>query len=125
MRTITQCAVLVFGLSGWLGLAVAEDSQSPPPEPGVSGIRVAQAGVARVVTVSGAVDAVDPEGNRRVLPRGSRVFQGDTVITAQSAQAQLRFSNGALVALRPESVFRIDAYHHVSGPGGEQRAPPP
>lgn len=62
-----------------------------------------------VLAASGEVHAESAEG-RRTLKRRSEFFAGDTLVTAAGASAQLRFQDGALVALQPDTRFRVDAY---------------
>ncbi len=73
----------------------------------------AQAG--KVVFAIGDVAAL--RGSARVsLAAGAPIEAGDTIVTAAQSHAQLRFSDDALVALKPESEFRIERYNF----GGRQ-----
>ncbi|HTS23909.1 MAG TPA: FecR domain-containing protein [Casimicrobiaceae bacterium] len=72
-----------------------------------AGAALAQAG--KVVFAVGDVVAV--RGASRVpLSAGSPLEVGDTIVTAAQSHAQLRFSDDALVALKPDSEFRIERY---------------
>src|SRR5215472_9514143 len=74
---------------------------------------LAEAG--KVVFAVGEVVAV--RGASRVpLSAGSAIDVGDTIVTAAQSHAQLRFSDDALVALKPDSEFRIERYNF----GGQQ-----
>ena len=84
--------------------------------------RPPRASAGRIIILRGEVVAVDGTGSRRALSRGSPVFQGDTLFTQKGAEVQLRFTDGALVSLLPESRFRIDAYRYDGEPGGQDRA---
>lgn len=66
--------------------------------------------VGKVLALAGQVTAVQPDGAPRTLANGSPVEAGDTVQTAAGATLQMRFNDGAIVSLRPNSTFRIDAY---------------
>lgn len=78
------------------------------------------AGAARVDFTVGEVAAVRPDGTRRSLKRGAEVSPGDTVDTG-SGRAQLRFTDGAMVSLQPQTQFRIDAYEFkAEAVGGEK-----
>jgi hypothetical protein len=64
----------------------------------------------KVVFAVGDVAAL--RGTVRVpLAAGAPIDAGDTIVTAAQSHAQLRFSDDALVALKPESEFRIERYN--------------
>ncbi len=86
----------------------------PPPGDGT-------APAATVIAVLGKVSATAGDGHIWWLQRGSKVYPGDRIVTAAGAQAQLRFTDGALVGLRPASEFRIDEYHFSGRPDGTER----
>ncbi len=76
---------------------------------------------ARVVLAVGDVVAV--RGAERVrLAAGAEVGVGDAVITGAQSFAQLRFSDAALVALKPDSEFRIESFEVPAAGGGNERA---
>ena len=68
--------------------------------------------VARVLFANGAVEAVREGESSRGLARGDMLFAGDTIKTGQGASAQFRFTDGALIALRADTLFTIEAHHH-------------
>ncbi|MBP6501570.1 MAG: FecR domain-containing protein [Rhodoferax sp.] len=59
-----------------------------------------------------AVGDVNVRRGQAVTPliRGQQISSGDQVITGRSGQTQLRFSDGGLVSLAPNSQFNIDRY---------------
>lgn len=69
-------------------------------------------GAGNIQFASGEVSAVDAKGEKRILAKGALVIQGDTITTGQDARAQIRFSDGAMVALQPRSQFRVDDYRY-------------
>jgi len=73
-----------------------------------AGAAFAQAG--KVVFAVGDV-ATLRNGARVSLAAGAPIEAGDTIVTAAQSHAQLRFSDDALVALKPESEFRIERYN--------------
>ena len=80
---------------------------------------LAQAG--KVVFAVGDVAAV--RGSSRVpLSAGSPIEVGDTIVTAAQSHAQLRFSDDALVALKPDSEFRIERYNFAGRDDGTEVA---
>lgn len=80
----------------------------------------AAAGAARVDFAIGNVVAVQPDGVRRALQRGSEVAAGETVDTG-SGRGQLRFTDGAMVSLQPQTQFRIDAYEFRGSADGSEK----
>lgn len=75
---------------------------------------------ARVDFTIGEVVAVQPDGTRRPLARGEKVSAGETVDTG-AGRTQLRFTDGAMVSLQPQTQFRIDAYEfRGQADGGEK-----
>ena len=50
------------------------------------------------------------------LARGSSVESGDIIVTGPAGRAQLRFSDGGMVALSPNSQFNISKYADVNDP---------
>src|SRR2546421_13070453 len=79
----------------------------------------AQAG--KVVFAVGDVVAI--RGSSRVaLSAGSPIEAGDTIVTAAQSHAHLRFTDDALVALKPDSEFRIEAYNFAGRDDGTEVA---
>lgn len=70
---------------------------------------------ARVEFTAGEVRAVAADGRSRPLTRGAQVGSGDTIDTG-SGRAQMRFTDGALVSLQPQTQFRIDQYAFAGKP---------
>jgi FecR protein len=81
----------------------------------------ALAQAARVVLAVGEVTLVRGADRSR-LAAGATVNAGDTVVTGAQSNAQLRFSDDALVALKPDSEFRIEAYAFTGTADGSERA---
>lgn len=73
---------------------------------------------ARVFVTVGTVEAVASDGSVRALGRGDAVFAGDTLRTGPRGRAQFRFTDGARLALRPDTELAVDDYEH------EATAPP-
>lgn len=74
--------------------------------------------VARIVIVLGTVEAVAADGSVRALERGDPIYEGDTLRTGARARAQLRFTDGARMSLRPDSELAVDDYEF------QEAAPP-
>lgn len=78
------------------------------------------AGAAKVDFALGGVVALQADGSRRPLARGAEVSPGETVDTG-AGRVQLRFSDGALVSLQPQTQFRIDSYEFKGQPDGSEK----
>lgn len=72
-----------------------------------------EAGV--VLVSSGGVKAVGSDGKSRALNRRSAVYSGDQLVTGSGARAQVKFSDGAIVGLKPNTALRIDQYNYTAG----------
>ena len=77
-------------------------------------------GAAKVDFAIGVVVALQADGGRRPLARGAEVSPGETVDTG-AGRVQLRFSDGAMVSLQPQTQFRIDAYEFKGEAAGGER----
>ncbi len=78
------------------------------------------AGAARVDFAVGNVVAQRPDGRQQVLSRGAEIHSGDTIDTG-SGRAQLRFSDGAMVSLQPQTRFRVDTYEFKGQNDGSEK----
>lgn len=76
----------------------------------------------QVMLASGKLEAKQPNQTLRVLKRGSAFYAADTLTTYANSQAQLRFTDGTLVSLRPNTVFKIDQYQFDSKQPGDKKA---
>jgi len=85
----------------------------------VASLAHAQAG--RVVLAVGDVTA--QRGSDRVkLTSGANVNAGDSVVTGAQSYAQIRFADDALVALKPDTEFRIEQFVYNGHDDGNERA---
>ncbi|HSG90241.1 MAG TPA: FecR family protein [Pseudomonadales bacterium] len=76
----------------------------------------------RAVIVLGEVEAVAADGSVRTLARGDEVRPGDTLRTGPRGRAQIRFTDGARMALRPDTELAVDEYEHAPAePPARQR----
>lgn len=71
----------------------------------------------RVLIAVGDVSAVR-DGVSIRLAKDSPIESGDTVVTGATSNAQLRFTDGSIVALRPETQFRIESYNFRAADAG-------
>jgi FecR-like protein len=65
--------------------------------------------------LSGTLSAQRPDGSVRVLAERSSVSVGDVITTQRDSYAQLRFSDGGQVTLRPETQVKIESYAYDAG----------
>lgn len=79
------------------------------------------AGAARLDFASGEVSARSASGAVRTLSKGSELQTGDTVLTGREGRAQMRFTDGAMVSLQPQSEFNLDDYRFAGKADGEER----
>lgn len=62
----------------------------------------------KILYARGIVSIVDPQDSARGGESGSVLYEGERVITGRNALAQLRLSDGALIALRGSSDYQIE-----------------
>jgi hypothetical protein len=73
--------------------------------------------------LSGTLFVQRADGSVRLLSERSEVRQGDTVTTERDSYAQVRFTDGAVVTLRPNTQVRLDTYRFVDAqPGNDNFA---
>jgi hypothetical protein len=65
--------------------------------------------------LSGTLSAQRPDGSVRVLAERSSISVGEVITTQRESYAQLRFSDGGQVTLRPETQVKIEAYAYDEG----------
>ena len=68
-------------------------------------------------------DVAAVRGAERIrLASGAEIRVGDSIVTGAQSHAQLRFSDAALVALKPDSEFRIETFEFSGKTTGNERA---
>lgn len=70
--------------------------------------------VGTVLATAGKNEITQRSGATVAVRNGSKLDNGDTITTGPAGFMQMRFSDGAIVSLRPRSVFRIDEYQYPS-----------
>lgn len=63
-----------------------------------------------VVFVNGHVSASSATHGERTLSKDDPVFNSDTIDTAANGRGQLRFTDGGLVSLMPNTIFSVEEY---------------
>ena len=79
------------------------------------------ASAANVDFAVGNVTAVNVVGVQRLLTKGAEISNGDTIRTGDGGRAQVRFSDGGMISLQPETEFRIDNYQYSGKADGEEK----
>jgi hypothetical protein len=79
------------------------------------------AGSANVDFAVGEVFAVNPVSGQRPLNKGAAIVSGETVRTGNGGRAQLRFDDGAMISLQPNTEFRLDNYQYAGKQDGNER----
>lgn len=89
----------------WLLFVVAALVLAAPPQ-----AAAAEAPAGRAILAVGGAQATGPDGTVRTLRRREPVYPGDVLRTGDRGRLQIRFSDGALLALRPGTELDIAEY---------------
>jgi hypothetical protein len=65
--------------------------------------------------LSGTMSVQRADGSVRLLSERSEVRQGDVITTERDSYAQVRFTDGGVVTLRPSTQVRLDNYQFTEG----------
>lgn len=104
-----QCIVKRMMMAAFLLLALAAPGAFAATEAGF------------VLVATSGVTAFGADGTQRTLTRRSPFLVGDRIVTGPAGRAQLKFTDGAIVALKPASELRVDDYAYTAN-GGEQKS---
>jgi hypothetical protein len=77
-------------------------------------------GAGRFLSVVGDVRITGTDGKTRAAERGAELSEGETIVTAANALAQLRMADGAQMSVRPETEMKLDRFSYA---GAEDRQP--
>lgn len=97
MSSFYPFLLLWFVLAAWAGTAQADVA-------------------ANIHFVSGYVSAKAPGVAQRQLAKGGDIFTRDRIDTADNGRIQMRFTDGGLVSLMPNTTFSVEDYFHDGGP---------
>ncbi|TWO68745.1 FecR domain-containing protein, partial [Caenimonas sedimenti] len=64
----------------------------------------------RIERVSGSASVSSPDGRLRVAQPGERVVAGESLVTGPDGELHIHMDDNGLVAVRPATSLRIDAY---------------
>jgi len=65
---------------------------------------------ATVTQISGTLSVQKADGSVRILSQKSQIETGDTINTAQDSYAQIKFTDGAQLTLKPNTAVKIDNF---------------
>ena len=82
----------------------------------------AAASVGLIQFTAGDVKIRNAAGVLRAAAKGGTVDEGDTIVTAASASAQLKMSDGGIIAVRPETELKVETYRYTGKEDGNERA---
>src|SRR4030042_6676477 len=71
--------------------------------------------------VSGEVKIVRPDGREVAAVKGTKILEGDTIVTGVNGNAQLLMADEALISLRPDSPLRFDTYRYSGKEDGGEK----
>lgn len=87
----------------------------------VSGTVLADA-AGRVQFVSGEVQLINAAGQARVIQKGDAVSEGDMLVSAKGATAQIRMQDGGIIALRPDTRIKFDRFSYAGQQDGSEHS---
>jgi hypothetical protein len=77
---------------------------------GMFAASAAMASSGYVSQISGTLSVQKPNGSVRILSMRSEIQGGDTILTQRDSYAQIKFSDGSSITLKPNSVVKLDEY---------------
>lgn len=66
----------------------------------------------QVIITSGTFTAMNLNKQIRTLIRGANFYDGDTLITGHASKAQVRYTDGTVLSLDPDSQLKVTDYHY-------------
>lgn len=77
--------------------------------------------VGSITHLSGVLLATRADGTSKLLSVKSEVMEGDTLRTEKDTFVRIKFIDNGEVVLRPETVFKVDAYAYKPAPEAGQQ----
>jgi hypothetical protein len=72
--------------------------------------------------VIGDVKLITKSGETKALVKGAEINEGDRIVTAAGASAQLKMVDGGFIAVRPNTSMTFDTYHYSGKEDGKESA---
>lgn len=66
-----------------------------------------------VAHLSGTLSVQRPDGSVRILSQKSQIYPGDILTTQRDSYAQINFTDGSSMTMRPKTQLKIEQYHFV------------
>ncbi|MFQ5994246.1 MAG: FecR domain-containing protein [Acidiferrobacterales bacterium] len=85
-------------------------------------LHAAIAPAGQVVMTNGPFVALQADGSARSLSRNSEFYEGDRLWTGPRTKAQVRFTDGAIMTLRPDTEFSVDEYEFNEKDAGRNKS---
>lgn len=85
---------------------------SAPAKPAAATTASSPVTAGQVIITSGTFTASNLNKQIRTLVRGDNFYSGDTLITGPNSKAQVRYTDGTVLALDPDSQFKVIEYHY-------------
>ena len=76
-------------------------------------VGVAYASSGNVSQLSGTLSVKKPDGSVRILSQKSEILPGDTLNTQKDSYAQIKFTDGAQITLKPNTSVKIERFNFV------------
>ena len=77
-----------------------------------SAVLFADDSIGKVLAIEGLVKAMAAESAERVLAKGSDIFVKETIVVGSDGRAQIKFTDGGIMNLIPDTEFRINSYRY-------------
>jgi len=87
-----------------------------------SGGQLFAAGAGQVQNLSGTLSVQRADGTVRILSQKSEVNPGEVLTTQRDSYAQINFSDGSSMTMRPNTQMKIEAYQFVDSRPQEDNA---
>lgn len=68
-----------------------------------------------VDAVSGSASVAGQDGQSGAVSVGMKLYEGDTITSAHDGEVHIVTEDGGIIALRPDTVFRVDQYKAEGG----------
>jgi hypothetical protein len=68
-----------------------------------------------ITQISGTLSVKKPDGSVRILSQKSEIGSGDTVNTEKDSYAQIRFSDGGQITMKPNTSIKIEDFRFSEG----------
>lgn len=96
--------------AAWMLASGVVSAQAPATTPPVA---PAGGGAGQVQHLSGTLSVQRPDGSIRILSQKSEVQPGDTLATQRDSYAQINFTDGSSMTMRPNTQMKIEDYRFV------------